>query len=202
MSIRRGSQWGLPGELPEGAPVVSSDRELRSLVEDVRRRGGELPVVGLTGGDLWRTLGAPGGGPSGRRGATRVAVDLGSVLLDGRIHWFVSHLVARATWLWGRCWVVANAAHRGSWNLAPRAHPGDGLLDVLDADLPPGQRLAAVRRLHAGDHVPHPSISYRRVAAAHASFTRPVGVVLDGERTGRAREVSVRIEPAALEVVV
>ncbi|HBL09682.1 MAG TPA: hypothetical protein DDZ64_11665, partial [Acidimicrobiaceae bacterium] len=94
----------------------------------------------------------------------------------------------------------ANAAHLGAWNLAPRAHPGDGLLDVLDSDLPIGQRIEARRRLRRGDHLPHPAITYRRLAAAQVEFDRPLPVHLDGERVDSVRSLSVRIEPSGLQV--
>ncbi|HBA94846.1 MAG TPA: hypothetical protein DCZ35_03300, partial [Acidimicrobiaceae bacterium] len=98
--------------------------------------------------------------------------------------------------------VAANAAHHGSWNLAPRAHPGDGLLDVLDADLRPAAQIAAWRRLGRGDHVPHPDIDYRRLPAVQTTFDRPLTVRLDGEVIGRVRNLSVRIEPEALHLTV
>jgi diacylglycerol kinase family enzyme len=202
MTVRRGRDWGGLGPLPENGVVVATDAELRGLVSEIRRDGAELPPVGLLGGDLCRTLG--GRGDSARlrsTEATRVTVDIGSVLMDGRLHWFCAHLVA-GTWLWGRVWVAAIAAHHGRWNLAPRAHPGDGLLDVLDATLGIPDRFLAKRRLSAGCHVPHPGIGYRRTAAHQVDFLRPTGIRLDHEKVGFARRVSVRVEAAALRVVV
>jgi len=98
--------------------------------------------------------------------------------------------------------VAANAAHHGRWNLAPRAHPGDGLLDVLDGALRPAAKIAAWRRLGRGDHVPHPDIGYRRVPALQIAFDRPLTVRLDGEVVGRFRNLSVRIEPEVLRLAV
>ncbi|MBC8195422.1 MAG: hypothetical protein ISR42_08815 [Acidimicrobiia bacterium] len=200
MGVVRGVDWGGSGGLPEGSPLASSDSELRRIVSDVRRSGGELPVVGLTGGDLWRTLGGPGRSRALSDDATLVAVDIGSALLDGEIHWFLAHLVARRSWMVGRCWVAANAAHHGSWNLAPRAHPGDGLLDLLESDLSTRQRLQAHRRLHAGNHVPHPGITYSRSSAAQTTFRHLTPVYLDGERITSCRQISVRLEPSALRL--
>lgn len=128
--------------------------------------------------------------------------DLGSVLLDGRIHWFTAHLVARRSRLTGRCVAVMNAAFLGSSNLGPRAHPGDGLLDVSDGNLGPIQRLGAARRLRTGTHLPHPDIATSRVAAFSTTFERPVPVLLDGEHAGTVRKLAVRVEKDALRVVV
>ena len=201
MSLSRGQSWGGTGDLPYGSEVAGSDAELRAVVTSARAAGDDPPTVGLTGGDLWRTL----GGRSRTRGfsdeSTRVVVDIGSVLLDGRIHWFVAHLVARRSWLIGRCWIAANASHLGRWNLAPRAHPGDGLLDLLDSNLPIRQRLQAHRRLRAGNHVPHPGIAYTRQPAQQISFQDPVPIHLDSESVGSYRNISVRLDPAALHLV-
>ncbi len=182
--------------------VVSSDAEAREVVEAARRSGEAVPVLGLAGGDLCRTLGGGGDLARLRDGGSVLTCDLGSVLLDGRIHWFTAHLVARRSWLSGRVLVVMNAAFLGRWNLGPRAHPGDGLLDISDASLPLRQRLAAWRRLPTGTHLPHPAISTARRATFSTSFEHPVPVLLDGVPAGRAQRITVRVESDALTVVV
>ena len=202
MGIRRGVDWGAGGALPDGGVVVSSDRAARDVVEAARRRGEPVPTLGLTGGDLCRTLGGRGEGARLHEGGTVLTCDVGSVLLDGRIHWFTAHLVARRSWLFGRVLVVMNAAFVGRWNLGPRAHPGDGLLDISDTSLPLRQRLAAWRRLPSGTHLPHPAIEATRRPAFSTTFERPVPVRLDGVVVGRARQITVRVESEALTVVV
>lgn len=172
------------------------------MVETARRRGEPVPVLGLAGGDLCRTLGGRGDLARLAAGGALLTCDLGSVLLDGRIHWFTAHLVARRSWLAGRVLVVMNAAYLGRWNLGPRAHPGDGLLDISDAGLSLRQRLAAWRRLPAGTHLPHPAIATTRRAAFSTTFERPVPVLLDGVPVGRASTITVRVESDALTVVV
>lgn len=203
MTVEKGQPWGRPGPLPAGAPVVTSDADARRLAEAARRRGDAVPIVGLRGGDLARTLGAP---PDGARLATPEAMtlplDLGSVLLDGRRHWFVAHLVARRSWWRGRVVAVMNAQWLGRWDVAPRAHPNDGLLDVLDADLGLDDRLKARRRLPTGSHVPHPDIVQRRTAALQLDLGQPTPIWLDGERIGPARHLSIRVEPDAWSAVV
>ena len=151
--------------------------------------------------DLCRTLGGRGVALPGGSG-TRLTVDLGAALLDGKIHWFCAHLVARPEFRPGRWWVAANAAHRGRWNLAPRAHPGDGLLDILDVNLSGLSWASAWRRLPSGDHVPHPGIRYNRTSSIQHSFDRLTPVRLDGQSIGRFRDISVRVEAEALQVVV
>ena len=203
MTIRKGEPWGEARPLPPDGVVVRSDAEARHVVTEARRASLPVPVLGLLGGDLCRTLG--GRGDEGRlRGeaASTVPCDLGVALVDGRLHWFVAHLVARRGWWRGRAWVVMNAAWLGPWNLGPRAHPGDGLLDVTDAAVPPGELLKVRSRLPQGAHLPHPALRTSRAAAAQERLERALPVRLDGEVVGDARSLSVRVEPDALTVVV
>ncbi len=195
--VAKGRPYGEPGDLPEDGVVVGSDAEAAAALADARRDRRPFPSLGLLGGDLCRTLG--GGG--GRLQGVRFTVDVGEALLDGRLHLFVAHLVAR-TRLWTRAFVAMNAQWLGDWNLGPRAHPNDGLLDTYDARLPIRQ-LAAVRsRIHHGAHLPHPGIKERRTAALQAELERPLPVRLDGVAVGRARVISVRVQPDALTVVI
>ncbi len=187
--------WGEPGELPADGVTVASDKDARALVEAARRRQEPPPALGLTGGDLCRTLGGPG------QLATVFTVDVGAVLIDGRLHWFVAHLIARSTG-WGHAVAAMNAQWRGSWNLGPRAHPNDGLLDVFESRLGIADRFKVRARLGAGTHLPHPGITQRRVPAVQFEFAKPTSVELDGELVAQARTLSIRVEPDAMKVVV
>ena len=203
MPIRKGEPWGAPGGLPPDGVVVRSDAEARAVATAARRQGAAVPPLGLLGGDLCRTLGGTGDEARLRtEAATRLPVDLGAVLLDGRLHWFVSHLVVRRSWWLGRVVVVMNGQFIGPWDVTPRGHPNDGRLDLLDADLPVGERLKVRARLAAGTHLPHPGIEERHVAAVQIDLVRPTPVWLDGERVGAFRTLSVRTEPDALLCVV
>ena len=203
-----GVDWGTAGEIPAGARTAPSDAAAGEIVAEARRANRAIPPVVLTGGDLARTLGVETGRRAGTarsvapRGSTgvRVEVDVGAALVNGRLHWFVAHLVARRSWWRGRLLVAANASFIGRWNAAPRSHPGDGRLDVFDADPPLMVRLAARRRLPSGTHVPHPRITQRRVAASQYDLDPDLDVYLDGVRLDRARTLSLRVEAGALEV--
>jgi hypothetical protein len=161
-----------------------------------------VPVLGLLGGDLCRTLGGTGDAARLLGGdAVTFPVDLGTVVADGRRDWFVAHLVARNR-RWARVVAALNAQWIGAWNAGPRAHPGDGLLDTYDARL--GLRdVGQVRaRLRTGSHLPHPRITERRAATVAFTLRRPLRLWLDGTPAGAVRDLQVGIEPDAIRVVV
>lgn len=203
MTVRKGQAWGGPGALPDEGVVVDSDLAARRIVTEARRANRPVPVLGLLAGDLARTCGATGGEARLRSpDAQRLPVDLGEVLVDGSLHHFVAHLVARRSWWRGPVVAAMNAEYLGDWDVAPRSHPNDGRLDLFEADLPLGDRWKARARLRTGTHVPHPGISERRVKAVQLDLAPGTEVWLDGERLGPARALSIRCVPDALTVVV
>jgi hypothetical protein len=213
VTIEKGAAWGTHEPLPPDGLVVRSDGEARAIVERARRANEPIPPLGLVGGDLCRALG--GTGDEARLhsvDAVQVPVDIGAVLVDGRLHWFVAHLVARRGWWRGPIYVAMNAQHLGppgpgrwrprrTWDVAPRSHPNDGKLDTLVVTMPLGERLKARARLSSGTHVPHRGIETRQVAAVQWDVP-DLDVWLDGERVGRARTLSIRVEPDAMTCVV
>ncbi len=203
MTIRKGEAWGETGPLPPDAVVVGSDAEARAVVTAARRAGHPIPPLGLLGGDLCRTLGGTGDEAHLRSGAAAVLpVDLGAVLVDGRLHWFVAHLIVRRRWWRGRVIAAMNAQFLGPWDVAPRGHPNDGRIEILDGDLPLGERLQVRSRLATGTHLPHPGITERHVTAIQLDLPAPTPVFLDGDDIGAARSLSIRVEPDALVCIV
>jgi hypothetical protein len=202
VTIEKGKSWGEPGALPDAGVVVKTDAAARQALEAARRDREPFPVLGLLGGDLCRTLGGPGD-EARLRGAeaTTFTVDVGEVLIDGRLHFFVAHLVARRA-LWRQCFVAMNAQWLGPWNLGPRAHPNDGLLDTYDAHLTWADLPKVRARLPQGAHLPHPRIVQRRTAAMQVEFPAPRPVWLDGELAGEGTTLAIRLHPDALRVVI
>jgi hypothetical protein len=203
MTLENGGAGGRRAPLPADGVVVRTDAEARAVVTEARRAGERPPPIGLLGGDLCRTLGGPGD-PDRLRSpeAMTFPVDLGAALVDGTLHWFVAHLIARRSWWRGRVVAAMNAQWLGAWDLGPRSHPDDGLLDVTDGDLSLSDRLKARGRLPTGTHVPHPGITVRRVPHLQLDLDPSLDIWLDGERLGRATAVVLLVEPDALDVVI
>ncbi len=211
MTIRRGHDWGDAGALAADAPVFATDFEASCALQASLDSGGGLPAeIGLVGGDLHRTLGAPVHEErdlrSGR--AMRLPVDVGIVRMDsGEDVVMLAHLVAmsagRGRIFNGKTLVVMNGAFVGSLNLGPRAHPNDGRLDVTIGTLPRADRRQARTRALTGSHLPHPALAEQRIAAATFDLG-PDGLVVqvDGRHVGRARRLEVECRPDALVVVV
>jgi diacylglycerol kinase family enzyme len=159
--------------------------------------------VGLVGGDLCRTVGGPGDRARLADGrGVRLPIDVVRAELDGSPHWFVAHLVAHRRWWRGEAAVAMNAEWLGPWKLGPRAHPGDGLVDVTRGSLPWRDRWRARARAHRGDHLPHPRLTVVRAASMELTFPRPTPVWLDGRPAGRCRHVVLTVEPDAAAIVV
>jgi hypothetical protein len=212
VTIKPGARWGDPGPLAEGAPVVGDDAAAREVLQRRFEDPGEtgLGEIGLVGGDLHRTLGSPRRDAEDLRAGrgVRYPVDVGVVELDGGPgQVFLSHLVAyprrRLRWWSRRTVAVVNASYVGRLDLGPRAHPGDGRLDVTDGRLPLGQRRQGRRRALTGTHVPHPDLRTRSVSEVevHAGDDGTLHVWLDGAHVGTASTIRVRCVPDAVVVV-
>jgi hypothetical protein len=203
MTVERGRAWGRTAPLPADGVIVSTDRDAAAVVADARARGAALPTIGLLGGDLCRTLGGAGDearlrGPA----AITLPIDIAEVDVDGRAHVFLAHVVARRSWWKGRVWAAMNAEWLGLWDVAPRAHPGDGLLDTFDVSMTIRDRIKARRRLATGTHVPHPAIAQQRAGRVDVGFDSPLGIWIDGLRVGDATSLAVRATGEVVDVVV
>lgn len=194
MPIARGEEWGEQGTLPPDAPVAQSDVEAARLVRDGHR------VIGLSGGDLARTLGVRT--PYDRSAAKHLvpvdvlAVDVG----DGEQRLCVAHVLVGRFRARRQTAAIMNAAFVGRHNLAPRAHPGDGVVDVVRFDLGLVDRIKAERRMPTGSHVPHPGITITRDTEGVVEFDGPQRVQIDGRACGSTRRVAFRVLPEPVTI--
>ena len=183
--------------------MADTDAKLGELIVAHRRvtSDGKPLVVGLTGGDLWRTVGGPSAvGRLYTPEAMHLPIDFVRAELDGHPVWFVAHLVATR----GRSRVHAlNGDWWRKYQLGPRAHPNDGLLDVYEASLGPRDLLKVSRRARLGSHLPHPAIRERRATRLEITFTKPHRIVLDGRRLPRrCLHLELVVEPDGAVIVV
>jgi len=194
--IEKGEAWGRPGELPVHAPVLSSDAALATALGDPRK------VVGLEQGDVARTLGIRA--PYDRSGDKHL-VPIDAIHLefaDGSSHIAVAHAVVGNLRLSARAVALMNAAFIGTRNIAPRAHPGDGKVDVIELTLSAGDRIKAWRRMTTASHLPHPGISVARRAHGEIEFSRATAVRVDGVAVGRTSRLRYQVMPEAIIVAV
>jgi hypothetical protein len=200
VTIRKGEPWGVPVAAPLDLFLAADDAAAARFVRDALAGGHSVPLVGITGGDLARTM---GGGVPGRfpGEVTRAPVDLLQVSADDRTTIAVAH-VAVGSWWRGECRFALNAQYVGPLDLAPRSHPNDGRLDalVVAPAMSMRARLQARRRARSGTHLPHPQLSMSQTATVSWTFDRAVPVRVDGERWGSARTVTVTVAPDALVV--
>ena len=132
----------------------------------------------------------------------RFPIDLGVIEFGRERHCFIAHAVMRRRGWLGRGVVAMNAQWLGEWDLGPRSHPNDGLLDVTDGAVPFGERRQARQRAKTGSHLPHPGLHSSRVTSIDLRFDRPLGIWLDGAKVGRSTDVHLEIQPDAFIVVI
>lgn len=204
MTIRKGEAWGTLGPAPAGAVRVHSDQELHRVVNIARLASASLPPVALLGGSLMRAVGGSGDANRLDGEVALLPVDLVRVDLDDTTSWAVAHVVARRSWLRGPIIAAMNAEFIRDWDVTPRGHPNDGRIDILEvsAAMSRRDRWRARRRLPAGTHVPHPSISVRQAATFEQTFDRPMKVWVDDIAMGEVRTLRLLVEPDALVVCV
>ncbi|MGA1344633.1 MAG: hypothetical protein ACO35E_01500 [Ilumatobacteraceae bacterium] len=204
MTIRPGEPWERPSTSIEAAAVARRDRDVVTLAGWASPGTRPAGPVRLRGGDLHRMLGSP----SLRPDPVAAEIDLlevtdpgtGEVLGRAAAHVVVGGLDA----MWrGRVVVACNAGQVGPFELAPRAHPGDGLVDVVTiaGRMPLRQRIAALRRARSGSHLPHPDIGIERLTAVEITLDRPALVRIDGVRSGRVRAVRIGVVADAVTIV-
>lgn len=204
MTIRKGEPWGTRIAKPSRIRHVSSDAEIAQCSSD--------DFISIGGGDIYTTLGSPAfdsetvectllpmdalhvkirlSDTSEKSCTAASCIEVGSL---------VSPLKS------GRYICVTNGGIVSGRNLAPRAHPNDGRLDIMlvAETMSFRDRLTARKKALTGTHVPHPSISLRQ---DETFSTRRLGdrdkLRIDGVTVANWIEVSVSIVPDYWQIVV
>ena len=194
-----------PASCPPDGVVVRSDAEARAVVTAARRAGDARPVLGLLGGDLCRAVGGTGDEARLRDGrGTVLPVDLGAVLVDGRLHWFVAHLVARRGWWRGPHRRRHERAAPRVVGRGPAGPPERRPASTCSTrDLPLGERWKARRRLrHRHPRAPPRDQRAARRRRCRSTWRRDARSGSTASRWARPAAWPIRVEPDALRCVV
>jgi hypothetical protein len=209
MTIRKGEQWGEPCSAPIGLLEFATERDLG---EHVRGKG-IIPEAVLKSGTLNQALGIAA--PTTDRERIKVLIDLIKVAytdLDGRDRDDIavgSVLIGRRSWL-GDVYIVSNCGYLGTRELLSKAHPNDGVMDVLTVSslMPFMQRLQAWRRIPTSSHLPHPDISTKQTErfswpiVGDEARSKGARLVIDGESLGLVKSVRMQVIPDAITLYV
>ena len=203
MVVRRGHNWGSVGSPDPSLPVACDDTHASQLIE----RGCKEFI--LASGDMARTVGASPPSPSSSY--RRLPIDLVTIgMIDSRGHTStllsMSHCLIRQPCasggiLRGSITVICNAQFLRGRDIAPRGHPNDAKIEVVEFshDLSLRQRLLVLQKMRTGDHLPHPAIHVRQISGQTKIGVKGT-VVIDGRRLG-TRTVEY-IEPITDGVVI
>jgi hypothetical protein len=201
VGIEKGQEWGRPTALDGAERTFGSDREVSTYIASLDPDAG-LDRAILTGGDLWRSLGSPNRAEQSGAELTEVDIDVWQARFQGETKPFVAHAVLRRALWSGHCIAAMNAAFHPTGNLAPRSHPGDGLLDVIFIKLSVSDRLKARKRVRNGTHIPHPGIDMRRMPVLHAEPPQNAKLYLDGVALTTIEDLTIERDPRPLRVVI
>ena len=209
MTIRKGDLWGEPCSAPIGLPEFATERDLGGNI----RTNGTIPEAVLKSGTLSQALGVSTATPD--RGQIKVMIDLIKVEYTGhdgcdRNDIAVgSVLIGRRSWL-GGLYIVSNCGYLGTREVLSKAHPNDGVMDVLAvrSSMPFMQRLQALRKIRTSSHLPHPDISTKQTErfswpiVGDEARSKGARLVIDGESLGLVKSVRMQVIPDAITLYV
>lgn len=206
MTIRKNTEWGQ--EVAQCPPYqcVRSDHEMGSHLHDQTAN-----VFALTGGSLFETLGRPNapvvGGSAHCLPCDTISVSI--VARGAHIDLTAVNDVAirnswlRGGWLRGPVLVVTNTGRHRGRQIATRAHPNDGHLDVVSvATMNMRQRIIGWSKAKIGNHVPHPKIAISRTTHLDLTVSPKQLLVIDGRRHKNVSRVTLTIAPDAAHVLI
>jgi len=191
--IKRGEEWGVATTCTPSDVLVSGDHGLALSSIEFR--------LIVNGGDIAHSLGDPKR-PVVGDSCTEVSIDALRVLITLRNGTTQTKIAASHVmiggWLRGRLVCVSNGGFIGAKNVSPRAHPNDGLFDVMSLDSSMGlqQRVRARHKSILGTHTPHPLVKTSRARSIDFSLAaRTEALRIDGRRIPSWSNVQIEIVP-------
>lgn len=207
MTIRKFSEWGRLIVRPEVIEICNSDAQVARVVTQYRSRGTPIPHIHVTAGSLATTLGELLPLPSTE--VRELPIDLLHISYRISSGMQCTAIAANSVLMKRRLWagqivVATNSGYLRTWEIAPRAHPNDGVFDVVEvnANMSWRHRLIARHRLPHGRHLPHPSVGIHQCGSESWQFDKPIKLYIDDEFVGRITYVHVTIEADALNLVI
>jgi hypothetical protein len=213
MTIEKGKEWGHRGACPTNLHFARTDTDLI-----VQWQRDPTTIFAMLSGDLYASLGRPKWGRDRDLASAPevqfLPVDIFRVVIttddsltnENVVEMFALSSVEIGSWFTRRRYVcVSNCGFVGDYNIAPRAHPNDGEMDVVTIQpaMEWRQRLQARSRARLGQHVPHPAITMER-GVTH-TWTRESSrerLCVDGVAVKTWREMRVEVLADACSVVV
>jgi len=206
MTIKKNTEWGQ--EVAQCPPhqCVGSDHEMGTHLNN---QSGNF--FALTGGSLFETLGRPSapvvGGVAHCLPCDAISVSI--VARGTQIELTAVNDVAirnswsHGGWLRGPVLVVTNTGMRRGRQIATRAHPNDGHLDVVSVStMNMRQRIIGWSKAKSGNHVPHPKILISKTTHLDLAVSAKQLIVIDGRRHNHVSRVTLTIAPDTAHVLI
>ncbi len=198
MTIQKGMAWGSVQPVPHDVIVATNEASAAQAIRDGAR------CIALQSGDLLRALGKQNGVGDVQLQSECLVLpcDVLHIALDESTEVLgLSSVMVGSRWK--PRWWVTSGGFLGDLNVAPRAHPNDGLADALGFDdVSLRTYLAIRRRMRLGDHLPHPQLTMTRAAHVQWQGTRRASVWIDGKLHGRFSDVHIVVHPDAFSLCV
>ncbi|MEI7971059.1 MAG: hypothetical protein WCI10_00795 [Actinomycetota bacterium] len=204
MPITPGSPWGITSTVPDHAMQIDSDRQLGTFLRDNAAQQIHNQTFFVQSGDILKVLGVSK--RTGKTNRLRVVIDAISVSYtdaDGHEHTDVcigSLSIARRFFR-GAISVITNSGFWKQREVAPRAHPNDGKLDIFEVSgaMRRSQRRLMWQKTALGTHLPHPLLAYSQGEFFNWSGS-PQRLTIDGQFVAWVTQVSCRIQSDCVQV--
>jgi hypothetical protein len=205
MPISPGSKWGEEIVPPTAIRSFGSDRELGTALRDNSLNSQPQGALHLVSDDFRSLLGLKE--LTKRTTAIKIRIDALAISYTdkhGGTHQDVcigSLHIGRP--LRGTLNIVTNTGWWRGHDIAPRAHPNDGKLDIVEVarTMTARQRITAWRRSLVGTHLPHPNIAYSQ-SDFYSWSGKLSNLTVDGEKLGKVSHVQCRVQSDCTEIMV
>ena len=207
MTIRKGQEWGHFEERPSDLQLVADDVAACEVISKCVIESSSCLNLSISKSDMARTLGITGANNLDRQMlCTKFDVIEATYLLtnseETRRRCFIGRAFVSEKLFFGRTIAVLNSSFVGNRDWAPKAHPNDGKLDLveLDSSMKVRQRLTALKLMKSGSHLPHPQIRYRQLSEYEYATEDSASLSIEGVRMGSIRHCLFRVLPDAVNL--